>query len=309
MAALLLPALAGCAEQLPVSQGLSGTVTVSGSSTLTPLVTAERDEWVEQVEPGVAVDITTTGTTAGIERLCDGTADVAMASRPITAEETEACQEAGVEPVPLPVAQDAITLVVPQRNDYVRCLTVAEVAAVMVDPGEDGPAVTTWADVRPGWPATTLVLFGPGPGSGTTTLFDSEVLDGAGQRPDVATSEDDRVVVQGVAASPGGFGYLPLTYAADAADSVRPVAVDAGAGCVEPSARTVSDGSYTPLARPLQLYVSGAAFAERPAVAAFVEHVVDRAGATARELGGVPPSAEQELEAATALDSLGEASG
>jgi phosphate transport system substrate-binding protein len=306
VAALLLPlVLAGCAESLPESQGLTGTVVVDGSSTVTPLLRAGAEEFVDEVEPGVTVALTTSGTTEGLVRLCDAGADVAMASREMTADERAACDEAGVDPVAVPVGADAITVVVPRRNDYVRCLTLDEVATVL---GAEDPA-TTWADVRDGWPATTLVPFAPGPASGTADVFSEVVLDDGPLRADTATSEDDQVIVQGVATSPGGVGFVPLTYSLDAEDLVRPVAVDAGDGCVEPSADTAADGTYTPLARPLLVYVAAAAYQERPTVAAFVDYLASRADELADQVGGVPPATEDQQAAIELLDGLGAGSG
>lgn len=300
MAALLaLGPLVGCSPVEPESEGLSGTVVVDGSSTVTPLVRAVSDELVDRVEPGVTVELKTSGTTAGLARLCAAEADVAMASRAITDEELAACEAAGVEAVEVPVGQDAVTVVVPRRNDYVGCLTTDELARLW-----GGTDVLTWQDLREAWPATALVLFAPGEGSGTAATFGADVLDGAAPRADVATSEDDEVLVQGVARSPGGLGYVPLGYARAAEDQVRAVALDAGDGCVEPDAGTVSDRTY-PLSRTLQVYVSVQAYADEPAVAALVDLLVMREADAAEEVLVVPPSAEQQQEAGRALELLG----
>lgn len=285
MAALLL-GLAACSDGLPESQGLTGEVVVDGSSTVTPLVAAGVAEFTTDVEPGVTVDLTTSGTGEGLARLCAGGADVAMASREMTDEEAVACRDGGVEPLELAVGADAVTLVVPRRNDYVDCLTTAELAAVWS--GADG--LTTWADVRPEWPATTLALFAPGAASGTADVFTDELLDGAEIRPDAARSEDDEVIVQGVAASPGGFGVVPLGYAVAAEDSLRTIAVDSGAGCIDPTVDTVTDGSYAPLSRPVFVYVAADAYRERQAVMAFVDHLLARVDALAAQVDGVPPA-------------------
>lgn len=297
--------LAACAPDLPASQGLSGTVVVDGSSTLTPLLRAVADELVTDVEPGVTVDIATSGTGAGIQRLCAGTVHVAMAARSITAQERAGCADAGVEPVEVPVGLDAVSVVVPRRNDYVRCLTVAELASLW---GATGPAPATWQDVREDWPPTALSLFSPGPTSGTATSFVDVVLDGSPQRLDVATSEDDEVIVQGVAASPGGLGYVPLGHALGGGDEVRVVAVDAGDGCVEPAAGTATDGSY-PMSGGLQVYVSRQAYTDHAAVAALVGLLVARASSAAEQVRGVPPTSQQQQAADAALDKLGPGPG
>lgn len=283
-AALLLP-LAACAQELPESQGLTGTVVVDGSSTVTPLVEAGVAEFRADVEPGVEVDLTTSGTGEGLARLCAGEADVAMASREISDDELATCDGAGVDPLAIAVGADAVTLVVPRRNDYVDCMTTAELATVFS--ADDPPAA--WADVRTDWPDTTLALFVPGAASGTADVFADELLDGGEIRSDAATSEDDEVIVQGVAASPGGFGFVPLGYAVAADELVRAVAVDSGGGCVTPSTDSVTDGSYAPLSRTVFVYVAAGAYVERPAVRAYVDHLLARVDALAAQVDAVPP--------------------
>lgn len=310
MAALLLVpstavTLAACSDGLPAGRGVSGTVVVDGSSTATPLVAAGIEEFVADVEPGVSVELTTSGTGEGVARLCAAETDIAMASRELTDDEAASCEAEGVDPVAVPIAVDAITVVVPRRNDYVDCLSLAEVQEVFASTGE----AATWAEVREGWPATTLVPFAPGPASGTADVLDERVLDGEGLRTDAATSEDDEVLVQGVAASPGGVGIVPLGYALAAGDQVRPVAVDAGSGCVEPSVGTVSDGGYAPLSRPVFVYVAAGAYEQRPEVAAFVDYLAGRADELAEQVGGVPPVAEDQQAAIDLLDGLGTGSG
>ena len=162
--------------------------------------------------------------------------------------------------------------------------------------------------MREDWPATALVLFSPGAGSGTASVFADVALSGAPQRGDVATSEDDRVIVQGVQRSPGGVGYVPLGYARAAEDEVRPVAVDAGDGCVAPEAGTVADGTY-PMSRALQVYVSAEAHGTRAPVAALVAMLVERGPAAAEEVLVVPPTDEQRDRAEDALEALGPGPG
>lgn len=299
-----MPVLGACAPGLPDSRGLTGTVVVDGSSTLTPLVRAAADELVERVEPGVAVDLTTSGTATGVARLCAGAVDVAMVSRPMTEEESVACDSGGVEPVEVPVGRDVLTVVVPSRTTKVQCLRLDELRQVFAGPGS---GAATWADVRPGLPATALVPFAPGAASGTADVFVARVLDGQPWRDGVATSEDDAVIVQGVAESPGGVGIVPATYAREADDLVRAVAVDAGDGCVAPSDAHAADGSYA-LTRDLSLLVSADAYADDPVVAALVDLLVRRAGALAREVGGVPPGEDQLQDARAVVDGLGEVS-
>lgn len=302
VAALLALTVTACSTELPESRGVSGTVVVDGSSTLTPLVAAGVEELVTQVEPGLDVELATSGTTTGLARLCDGTADVAMASREMTDDEVGVCTAAGIDAVAVPVGLDAISLVVPDRNDYVSCLTTAEAASLLAGAGEAAPLI--WSDVRPEWPGTTLALFAPGPASGTADVVADRLLDGSVLRSDVATSEDDDAIVQGVASSPGGLGVVPLTYALAAADQVRAVGLDDGEGCVVPTAETAADGSY-PLSRELFVYVSRDEYADRASVAALVDYLVARATPLAEQVGGVPGGRQQQSAAEEAIRLLG----
>ncbi|MFC5381008.1 PstS family phosphate ABC transporter substrate-binding protein [Aquipuribacter nitratireducens] len=293
-------ALAACADDLPATQGLTGDVAVAGSSSLTPLVRAGVAEYTTEVEPGVQVRLATTGTGAGVARLCAGEVDVAMTSRPLTGEERAACEAAGVTPERLVLANDAVVVVVPSRNEAVRCLTSAELRRLWsADGGGTGQPARTWQDVRDDLPATTLVPFAPGPASGTGDVFVEAVLEGAPQREDAARSEDDAVIVDGVAASPGGVGYVPLAYAAGS-DDVRAVALDTGAGCVAPDAGAVADGTY-PLARELAVVVDGSTWREERVVRGLVEHLVRRADDLARQVGDVPRSPAQRTAALAPL--------
>ncbi len=308
MAALLLSAtavaLAACSDGPPATQGLTGTVRVAGSSSLAPLVRAGAADLVGDVEPGVQVDVAVTGTADGLRRLCapatPDAVEVAMASREPTAEELAACEAAGVEPVEVVLARDGVAVVVPARNDWVRCLTGTELARLWSS--DDPPA--TWAEVRDGLPEVALAPYAPGPASGTAEVFAAEVLDGGPLRPDAARSEDDAVVVEGVAASPGGVGVVPSSYAGRAA-GVRAVAVDLGDGCVASDARSVDDGSYGPLARELRVLVDRAAYDDDRSVRALVDLLHARADALAESTGAVPRSAAQRTAAARALGGAG----
>jgi phosphate transport system substrate-binding protein len=302
----LVPALvlAGCGHDLPATQGLTGTVAVAGSSSLAPLVRDGVEEFLAEVEPGVTVRLDVSGTGAGLARLCpaDGVpqVQVVMASRPLTAEESDACAAAGVQPADVVLATDAVVLVVPARNDYVRCLTTTELADLWS--ADDPPR--TWADVREDLPPVVLVPYAPGPDGGTADVFAEEVLDGADQRGDAARSEDDAVVVEGVATSPGGVGYVPLSYALRS-DRVRPVAFDAGDGCVTPGTRTVADGSYPTLRRELRVVVDGGAYADSRSVRAFVDYLHARSGGLARRTGMVPRTEGQRAAAERTVRALG----
>jgi phosphate transport system substrate-binding protein len=259
------------------SGDLSGTIAVDGSSTVFPISEAMAEEFMA-ANPGVQVTVGTSGTGGGFEKFCRGETQVSNASRIIEADEIAACEEAGIEFVELPIAQDAITVVVNQENDFAECLTIEELGTMWA-PEAQGQ-VTNWNQVNPEFPDAPLALYGPGTDSGTFDYF-TEVVGGeeGASRGDYTSSEDDNVVVQGVVGDPNALGYFGYAYYEENSDTLKAVQVDSGNGCVEPSAETVLDGSYTPFARPLFIYVNTAALDE-PQVQAFVEFYLDQANAT-----------------------------
>jgi len=248
---------------------LSGEVLADGSSTVAPLTSA-AGELFKMENPGVNVSVGTSGTGGGFEVFCQGSTDISDASRPIKDEEAAACADAGVEYTELRVATDALTVVASAENDFLTCLTTEELATLW-GPDAEG-TVTTWDQVNPSFPAETIELYGPGTDSGTFDYFTDEINGEEGaSRTDYNASEDDNVLVQGVSGSPNALGYFGYTYYEENADALKAIEIDSGAGCVAPSAETAADGTYTPLARPLFIYVNNASFAEKPAVAEFVK--------------------------------------
>ena len=278
-AALVLTfTLAACGgqDQQAASGGggaeVSGEVVVDGSSTVQPLTAAAGELYAEE-QPGVNVSVATSGTGGGFEKFCQGQTDISNASRPIEEDEVAICEENGVDFTELRVATDALTVVTSADNDFVDCLTVEELET-MWSPDAEG-TVTEWKDVNPDFPTEPLELYGPGTDSGTFDYF-TDVINGeeGASRSDYNASEDDNVLVQGVSGSPNALGYFGYTYYEENADALRAIAVDSGAGCVEPSAETAADGSYTPLARPLFIYVADKSYADKAHVAAFVDYYV-----------------------------------
>jgi phosphate transport system substrate-binding protein len=252
---------------------VSGEVVSDGSSTVQPL-TAAAGELYAQEQPGVNVSVATSGTGGGFEKFCQGQTDISNASRPISEEEKAICEENGVEFTELRVATDALTVVTSADNDFVDCLTTEELATIW-GPDSEGK-VTRWSQVNPDFPDEPLELYGPGTDSGTFDYFTDEINGEEGaSRSDYNASEDDNVLVQGVTGSPNALGYFGFTYYEENADSLKAISIDSGDGCVEPSAETARDGSYTPLARPLFIYVANSSYAEKPQVAAFVDYYVE----------------------------------
>ena len=249
--------------------GASGEVVVDGSSTVQPLTDAAGELFLE-VNSAVDVSVATSGTGGGFEKFCQGQTDISDASRPIKDEEIAICEENGVEYTELQVATDALTVVTSKDNDFITCLTVDELKALWAPEAEG--AVTTWDKVNPAFPAEPLELYGPGTDSGPFDYFTAEITGAEGaSRSDYNASEDDNVIVQGVGGSPSALGYFGYTYFEENTDTLKAVEIDGGSGCVAPSAEAAQDGSYTPLSRPLFIYVSKKSFDEKPQVAEFVK--------------------------------------
>ena len=305
--ALTLTACGGDNQAAASGEGgenVSGEVVVDGSSTVQPL-TAAAGEFFAEEQAGVNVSVATSGTGGGFEKFCQGQTDISNASRPIKDEEAAICEENGVEFTELRVATDALTVVTSADNDFVDCLTVEELNTMWAPEAEG--KVTTWDQVNPDFPEEKLELYGPGTDSGTFDYFTDEINGEEGaSRSDYNASEDDNVLVQGVAGSANAVGYFGYTYFEENADSLQAVEIDSGEGCVAPSAEAAGDGSYTPLARPLFIYVSNASYADKAQVSAFVDYYVGSVNQVAEAAQYIPLNDEQlgELE-----DSLAELQG
>jgi phosphate transport system substrate-binding protein len=246
-----------------------GSISADGSSTVGPYVTAAAEGFRDAGGGNVTVGISGTG--GGFERFCRGETDLSNASRPIKDEEAAICAENGVEYVELEVANDALTIVVNRTNDWATCLTVDELTAIW----KPGSTVQSWKDIRPSFPEEPLKLFGPGTDSGTFDSFTDEINGEEGaSRSDYSASEDDNVIVQGVAGTPGGLGYFGFSYFEEHQDTLKALEIDGGSGCVAPSVKTAQAGDYAPLSRPLYVYVKTTSL-ERPAVADFMRYLLD----------------------------------
>ena len=214
------------------------------------------------------------GTGGGFQRFCAGEIDFTNASRPITEEEREACAAAGIDFMQLHVGVDGLSVIVNPANDFVECLTVEELRRIW----EPSSTVTTWRDVRAEWPAEEIRLYGPGTDSGTFDFFTETIMGESGaSRPDFQASEDDNILVQGVAGDRYALGYFGYAYVVENQDQLSLVAVDGGEGCVLPSDESIEAGTYVPLARPLYMYLNVSAL-DRPEVVAFAEFMLEQAG-------------------------------
>jgi phosphate transport system substrate-binding protein len=285
------------------SGDVSGEVKVDGSSTVFPLSNAAAEFYAEEA-PDVSVTVAQSGTGGGFEAFCAGDTDMSNASRPIKDdEEVPVCEKNGVDYTELHVATDALTVVV-NPDVPVDCITVEQLNKIWA-PESEGK-VTNWNQVDASFPDLPLNLFGPGTDSGTFDYFTDAINGEEGvSRADYEASEDDNVVVEGVANTEGGLGYFGFTYFEENADKLKALEVDSGDGCVAPSVETAQDGTYAPLSRPLFVYVSNASYAEKSQVAGYVDYYVENLEEIAVEAQFIPLNDEQYGETQSALDTLG----
>jgi len=291
VAGALLLAISPLALTACQAAPLSGTVKVDGSSTVFPITEAVAEEF-QIANPKVRVTVGISGTGGGFKKFYAGEIDVSDASRPIAAAEMEAAAKNGVEYVELPVAYDGLSIVVNPRNTFVSSLTVEELKKIW----QPESTVKLWSDVRPEWPAKPISLYGAGHDSGTFDYFTEAIVGKAKScRSDYTASEDDNVLVQGVEGDQNALGFFGYAYYAENTSRLKLVSVDPGTGAVAPSEETIRNGTYTPLSRPIFIYVSTAA-AARPEVTAFVEFYLENAPALVAEVGYVPlPAAVYDL--------------
>ncbi len=260
---------------------LRGRVSADGSSTVAPYTTAAA-EGFQRKNRGVQVTVGISGTGGGFERFCRGEIDLANASRPIRQDrEVPLCTQNSVRYLAFTVANDGISIVVNRNNTWVSCLTTDELRRIW----DAGSKVDNWKDVRPQFPDVPLKLFGPGTDSGTFDFF-TEKINGRSKRSrsDYLATENDNVVVQGVAGERGGLGYFGYSYYEENRNRLKLVAVNGGSGCVAPSVRTVQTVRYRPLSRPVFIYANRSAF-RRAEVRAFLGYVFNNERAIARRAG------------------------
>ena len=245
---------------------LSGTIKIDGSSTVAPFAQAAQEAFQGQ-NPDVKITVGTSGTGGGFEKFCNGETDISDASRPIEDDEKTACSEKSVSFDEIQVANDGIA-VVSNPNLKIDCLTVAQLKQWATN------SVKSYNQIDPKLPSAKVSLFGPGTDSGTFDFFTGEVNGEEGKtRKDYQPSEDDNVLVQGVAGDQNGLGYFGFSYYEQNQDKLNLIAVNGGNGCVKPSSADIQNGNYKPLSRPLFMYPSAKAL-QRPEVKAFMDFVV-----------------------------------
>ena len=292
MRTMLIAAAAALALTGAAAAALKGTITADGSSTVGPWTTAAAEAF-QQKNRGVRITVGISGTGGGFERFCRGETDLSNASRPIKNSEHQTCLSNNVRWLALTVANDGLTVAVNRENTWADCLTVAELRKIW----DRGSKVDNWQDVRAGFPNVPLKLYGAGTDSGTFDYF-TEAINGKSRqsRSDYFASEDDNVLVQGIAGERGAMGYFGLSYFEENRSRLKALRIDGGAGCVGPSVATVQNGSYKPLGRPLFIYAKRSSF-RRPEVAAFLGYALNNQATIARRSAFVPLTGTQAKKA------------
>ena len=307
-AALTVPGLTAAQDATPALYtpgtdpgSLSGNITADGSSTVFPIAEALAEEF-RAIASDVEVTVDVSGTGGGFERFCAGETDISNASRAIKDEEMAACEATGVNYYEFEIAYDGLSVLVNPDNDWVTCLTVAQLNQIWMPES----TVTQWSDLDASWPAEDIALYGPGTDSGTFDYFTAEINGEEGaSRTDYTPSEDDNVLVEGVGGDTNALGYFGYAYYEQNQDRLKLVEVDGGSGCVAPSPETIQDGSYAPLSRPLYLYVNANSLT-RPEVQEFLRFSLAEVSTFIAEVGYVasPPTVysndQAKLEAAIA---------
>jgi phosphate transport system substrate-binding protein len=268
----------------PNSPDAGGSVRLDGSSTVYPFAEAVAEEF-SKANPKTKVTVGQSGTGGGFKRFGAGEIDFSNASRPIKAGEADACRSKSIEFIELPVALDGLTIVVNPANDWAKQITVDQLKQIYLST----KAAKRWKDLDPSWPDEPIKVYAPGTDSGTFDFFREVVVGKDGtMRADMSVSEQDNVLVRGVAGERNSIGFFGFAYFTANAKKVRavPVVNPASGKAVSPTPATIEDGSYAPFTRPIFVYASKSSLA-KPACLAFAEFMLDQAGTLAREVGYV----------------------
>ncbi len=261
-------------------------IKIDGSSTVYPITEAVAEEFQKAKKGAVKVTVGISGTGGGFKKFTRGEIDISDASRPITKSEMEECKKAGIEFIELPIAYDGLAVMVNPKNNWVNSMTVAELKKIWEPAAER--KITKWNQVNAAWPDVALKLYGPGVDSGTFDYFTEAIVGKSrSSRGDFTASEDDNVLVQGVASDRGGLGFFGYAYYAENPDKLKLVAIDGGKGAILPSEKTVMDGTYNPLSRPIFIYVNKKS-AEKPEVKEFVEFYLKSASNLVKQVKYIP---------------------
>jgi phosphate transport system substrate-binding protein len=260
---------------------LSGEIKIDGSSTVYPIMEAVAEEY-QMVQPDVRVSVGLSGTGGGFKAFIAGETDMSNASRPIKEEEKAQLEEKGIEYTELKLAFDGLSVIVNKENTWVDYLTIDELKKMWVEDGK----VKKWSDIRKGWPEKEIKFFSPGTDSGTFDYFDEVILDEQPIVEKATLSEDDNILVQGIAGDKNGTGYMGYAYYLENKKNLKIVPIDGGKGPVEPTNETIESGEYAPLSRPLYTYVKNESV-KKPEVYDYLKFVIDNAGDLSEEVGYV----------------------
>ena len=261
-------------------------IKIDGSSTVYPITEAVAEEFQKAKKGGVKVTVGISGTGGGFKKFTRGEIDISDASRPITKSEMEECKKSGIEFIELPIAYDGLAVMVNPKNNWVNSMAVAELKKIWEPAAER--KITKWNQVNAAWPDVALKLYGPGVDSGTFDYFTEAIVGKSrSSRGDFTASEDDNVLVQGIASDRGGLGFFGYAYYAENPDKLKLVAIDGGKGAILPSEKTVMDGTYNPLSRPIFIYVNKKS-AEKPDVKEFVEFYLKSASNLVKQVKYIP---------------------
>lgn len=264
------------------SEQLSGEILIDGSSTVYPVTVAAAEDFRKE-NPKVQIPVGISGTGGGFKKFTKGETVISDASRPIKDSERKLAQENGVEFIELTVAYDGLSVLVNPDNDWATCLSAEQ----LNDIWKPESTIDNWQEVDASYPDLEIVLYGPDADSGTFDYFTEEINGDTGViRHDFFPAVDDNVLVQGIAGDRGALGYFGYAYYIANADKLKLVDVDGGAGCIEANATTINDGAYSPLSRPLYVYVNIQAL-DRPEVRAFVDYYLINAAELAESVGYV----------------------
>ncbi|KXS40265.1 MULTISPECIES: PstS family phosphate ABC transporter substrate-binding protein [unclassified Candidatus Frackibacter] len=278
---------------------VSGEVKIDGSSTVYPITAAIAEEF-RKPYPDVRVSVGVSGTGGGFEKYVVGETDINDASRRIKPEERKLAEQNGIESIPVTVAYDGISVVVNPENTWAKSMTVDELRKLW----QPGSNVETWSDIRPSWPDKKIDLYGPGADSGTFDYFTEAIVGEEGaSRTDYTPSENDNVLVQGIAGNKYALGYFGYAYYEENKDKLNVVGIDSGNGPVKPSMETIGNGTYKPLARPLFFYLNQASL-KRPAVEKFVKFYLNNAKVIVPQVGYVPLSSSKYQEQLKNIESI-----
>ncbi len=263
-------------------------IKIDGSSTVYPITEAVAEEFQKAKKNAIKVTVGISGTGGGFKKFCRDETDISNASRPITKSEMELCKAAGVEYVEMPVAFDALTVVINPKNAFLKQATVEEMK-MLWEPAAQGK-ITKWNQINPAWPDAPIKLFGAGADSGTFEYFTEAMVGKAkSSRGDYTASEDDNVLVQGVSRDVNAIGYFGYAYYAENTNKLKalPIVNPKTGKAVEPSAANVENGTYAPLSRPIFIYVKAKSL-DKPEIKEFVEFYMKNGAALTKEVKYVP---------------------